>query len=52
VPFDLRTFFATNLEVVSLGLELDPTLFDANGVLNTTAPESWPDIRGGCSWGV
>jgi hypothetical protein len=34
VPFDFRTFFATNPEVVSLGLGLDPTLFDTNGVPN------------------
>lgn len=34
VPFDFRTFFATEPALVGLGIGLDPTLFDANGVPN------------------
>jgi len=34
VPFDFRTFFATDPQVLSLGIGLDPSLFDANGVPN------------------
>ncbi len=34
VPFDFRTFFATDAQVLSAGIGLDPTLFDEDGVPN------------------